>query len=296
MRIVPARNRSHSALGISLALLLWLASGGCAMVGQHLVLPGQAQATPAGMLPSSPDYELVSFNTQDGTRIGAQFGRALEADGRMSADFSHRPTVIFFYGMKHTAASGGTQGLFLKLRHLGVNVLIPDFPGYGMSEGRPSENGFYATAEASFDYLHARADLDPDRIVAMGWSLGTAPAIHLASRRSVAGLMTIGAFTNVTDMSRQLYPNTPDWLLSSFFSATRFDNLAKISAVTCPILIIHGRQDRLVPPSMADRLAEAAKAPVTQQWIAGAGHDNLWQVGGATLEAAVSAWLRSLGH
>ena len=242
----PLLKRPSHFLGLIFGLGSAVLMGGCASLGRLYILPGMNQGIPAGTLPPSPDYELLSLRTADGTRIAAQFGRALDATGQPLADYSHRPTMIFFYGMRHTVASGGTQMLFGEFRRLGANVLIPDFPGYGMSAGSASEESFYATADAALDHLLGRPDIDHGRIFAAGWSLGTAPAVDLASRRQVAGLLLIGAFTTAHDMGLRLLPNTPEWLVSSLFASCRFDNLAKIPAVKCPILLVQGAQDTMV--------------------------------------------------
>jgi pimeloyl-ACP methyl ester carboxylesterase len=282
------------AAGFMLGLGIGVIAGGCSSIGLRIALPGMAQGNPDGMLAPSPDYELLTLRTADGTKIGAQFGRALDADGKPLADYARRPTMIFFYGMKHVVASGGTQQLFGELRRMGVNAIIPDFPGYGMSEGRPSEQGCYAAGDAALDHLLGRDDIDHAQIISAGWSLGAAPAVDLASRRRVAGLLTVGAFTSAHDMGRLFYPNAPDWLVSSFFASSRFDNLVKISAVKCPILLVQGTRDSLVPPWMGDRLAGAATATVTRVPVKGATHDNVWRVGGEPLKQAITAWLAAL--
>jgi pimeloyl-ACP methyl ester carboxylesterase len=92
-----------------------------------------------------------------------------------------RPTVIFFYGNGACLAYMGE--VFNGFRRLGMNVLVPEYPGYGMSGGKPTEKGFYAAADAGYDYLAQRPDIDHDRIDAAGWSMGSAVAVDLASRR-----------------------------------------------------------------------------------------------------------------
>jgi fermentation-respiration switch protein FrsA (DUF1100 family) len=174
---------------------------------------------------------------------------------------------------------------FDRFRRLGANVLIPDFPGYGMSGGRPSEKGFYATADAAYDYLLSRPDVDRDRIVAAGWSMGAAVAIDLASRRKVERLVTISAFTTLPAAAHSLVP----WLPTSLIVRSRFDNIGKIPRVTCPIFIAHGTIDNLVPPGMADELAAAAKRKAVVYRVVGGGHNDVFYVGGDSLWGAIRA-------
>jgi len=247
-----------------------------------LVFPGSATQGLAGaLLPPSADYELIPLKTRDGTPIIAEFGRALGRDGKRAVDPGHAPTVLFFYGNGACAANMAAE--FWKLRQMGANVIMPDFPGYGMSGGKPSERGFYAAADAVLDYVTGRPGIDRDRIVAVGWSMGGAVAIDLASRRRVAALETISAFTSLPAVAHTVTPWLPvTWLLRS-----RFDSLSKIASITCPIFIAHGTLDRIVPPAMAGQLAAAARGKVVPFMIEGAGHNDVFDTGGDALWSAM---------
>src|SRR5947207_11496100 len=139
-----------------------------------------------------------------------------------------------------------------------MNVLIPEYPGYGLSDGQASEKGCYAAAVAAYEYLVGRPDVDPSQIFVAGHSLGGAVAIDLASRRKVAGLITLSAFTTTRDMGAKVSPWLLRWAVPSVLSRCKFDNLEKMRSVSCPILLIHGTADTLVPFEMAERLAAAA--------------------------------------
>ena len=130
----------------------------------------------------------------------------------------HWPTIIYFYG--NGACMAYSTDVFEHFRRLGANVIIPDFEGYGMSGGKPSEAGCYAAADVAYKYLLSRDDVDSKYIVAIGWSLGAAVAIDLASRRHVAGLVTVSAFTSLRDMAQQFI----SWLPMSLILKYRFDN------------------------------------------------------------------------
>lgn len=232
--------------------------------------------------------EILDLKTADAQHVGGIFGRALHPDGTPRDDSAKRPTVLFFYGNGDCVKQ--LTDLFQILRRMGFNVLIPEYIGYPMSGGKPSEAGIYATADASYEHLLDRADVDPRQIVAAGQSLGAAAAIDLASRRPVSGLATFSAFTTMTEMARKVVPILPTRLMLRHF----FDNEQKIAAVTCPILLVHGTEDGLVPFSMMARLAAKARGPVTIQEIAGANHNDLFLVGGAELLLAFSRFVESL--
>jgi len=185
--------------------------------------------------------------------------------------------------------------LFQRLRRAGANVMMPEYVGYGLGSGAPDEQGCYATADAAWQHLRSRPDVDADKVVAMGASLGGAVAIDLAARArpGPAGLMTILAFTSIPDMARVLAPGVP----IGAFIRHRFDSVSKMPAVTCPVLLCHSTGDRLVPYAMADRLAANTRAPVTRLMIEGADHRSaeLLQGGGEAIFGALDEFLGRLG-
>jgi pimeloyl-ACP methyl ester carboxylesterase len=192
-----------------------LALGGCATVGRRLVIPAKLQGDAQAQLPADPAYEVVPLRTRDGTRIFAQFGRAEFPPGLANADPAHAPTVIFFYGSSQNLAAPHNQIVFRGLRAMGANVFIPEYPGNGMSEGSASEGGCYAAADAALDYLLGRPDVDHARIVAAGQSLGSGPAVDLASRRPLAGLITVSGFTTTTEAGMNGVTWMPHWLANA---------------------------------------------------------------------------------
>lgn len=145
----------------------------------------------------------------------------------------------------------------------------------------------YTITNAAYDYLLNRDDIDRKSIVPIGWSLGAASAIELAYRRPVAGVVTISAFTNLRKMAHQFVP----WLPMSLILKYRFDNVGKLPEISCPILIVHGTEDDLVPPAMAGELAAAAKGKVKRYSVAGAGHNDVFEVGGVELLDQIEKFL-----
>ena len=275
-------------------VLLALVLGGCASIGERLALPGLVQGHPEAVLPPNPAYELVSLHTSDGTPLVAEFGKALDSRGQPISATEHAPTIVFFYGRLMCLAHSVTKDLFDKFRRTGANVIIPEFPGYGMSGGRATERGFYATADAVYAYLLSRKDIDKERIIAAGWSMGSGTAVDLASRKKVAGLIAVGAFTNLQDVGRPNLPWYARWLVHSLAARCQFDNLSKINVVSCPIILVYGSQDKLVPPMMADRLVAASASEVTRCEVDGAQHEDIWTVGGPAVWRTIERWLRPL--
>jgi fermentation-respiration switch protein FrsA (DUF1100 family) len=254
----------------------------------RLIFPGQetrgkdfAQVRPR----PGTGTELVRLHTHGGEPIVALLGPALTADGRPDPDADARPTLIYFYGNAMCLRYAAED--FERYRRLGLNVLIPEYVGYGMSGGSPSERGCQGTAEAAYDYLVSQRHIPPSRIIVGGWSLGGAVAIDLAYRKPVAGLIVFSAFTSGVEMGRRIAPFLPVSLLLRH----RFDNLHKIARVKCPILIGHGRRDEIVPFPMGQRLAEAAKVKVMTLWIDDAAHNDFYDVAGPEVDRAVMRFL-----
>ncbi len=246
----------------------------------RIVFPGQTtqgQNVADVTLPSGS--ELISLRSRNGQRVAALFGTALTDEGRPRPDASRRPTLLFFYGNAMCIAT--STDLFEAFRRLGANVLVPDYLGYGLSGGRATETGCYATADACLDHLRHRPDVDPTRIVVSGWSLGGAVAIDLATRRSVAGLAIFSTFTSTADVARDHVPYLP--AANLLLSGHRFASLDKMGRISCPVLIGHGTDDSLIPFGMMERLADATRGHVDLMPMPGAGHNDFFEMGGADL-------------
>ncbi|MGV3722534.1 MAG: alpha/beta hydrolase [Actinomycetota bacterium] len=244
--------------------------------------PGRATHTPTN------GTELIRVPTQTGETVALQFAPALKADGAPDAKASSRPSLLYFYGNGTCLKTGQSQ--IERLRRYGANVLAAEYVGYGMSTGKPSEAGCYATADAAYDYLLTRTDVDPSRIVSVGGSLGGAVAIDLASRRPVVGLATFMTFTRLGEVAQGHFP----WVPVAPLLHSRFDSIQKIKRVECPILLVHGTKDLMIPHAMQARLASAATAPVTQVVVPEGTHNDLFEIGEDEIEVAFRQFLAAL--
>lgn len=283
-KAAPPRRRGPLWLGLrALSIAFFSFLGFVAVLytfQDRLIFPGAAtQGRPDSVIRARPGEELVKLAT-DGGEVVAIYGPALDANGRPLPDPSSRPALVFFYGNAMCAAY--CAPLLDRFRRLGLNVMIPDYLGYGMSGGRASELGCRATAEACYQSLRKRG-FPPERIFVGGWSLGAAVAIDLASRQPAAGLFAFSAFTNLQDMARGIIPIP----LPGLLFAHKFDNLAKIGGIKCPILLGHGRRDSIIPFSMFERLKAAAKAPLSTLILDDADHNDFFDVGGERIDEAI---------
>ncbi|PHJ18213.1 alpha beta hydrolase [Cystoisospora suis] len=169
-----------------------------------------------------------------------------------------------------------------------VSVFCYDYTGYGLSlGGSPSEANMYGDIEAAYMYLIRELDYSPHQIIALGKSLGSAAATHLASRWSVlGGLILQSAFASIY---RVKLPH-----IEGHYPGDMCCNLHKIGRVRCPVLIVHGEQDALCAISHAKVLAEKHSGLTMTCYVSGGGHTNLcW---GALAMRVDSAVLRFLGR
>ncbi|HEV2295967.1 MAG TPA: alpha/beta hydrolase [Tepidisphaeraceae bacterium] len=286
----PARWRGIGWRVVRSALLIYLGvSLVLSMMQTMMIFPGtMSQGTPASIVRPDPSRELLELKTPDGQRVAACFGQALTIDGTPHPHARTKPTILYFYGNGMCMADA--IGEFTKLRRLGNNVIVCDYLGYGMSSGKPSETGCYAAAEAVWEHAINRPDIDKAKIVPMGWSLGAGAAIELASTKPVAALGIFSPFTSVADMARRVMPFFPTSLLLRH----RFDNETKLAKVTCPILIMHGTRDAIIPFEMSQRLARIAGHRATFEPVAGADHNDLFDVGGEEMFQTIGRFLESL--
>jgi len=220
-------------------------------------------------------FEKVRLTAADGVRIAAWVVRT------PASPF----WVLFFHGN----AGNNTQRIpYLAFLHsLGVNALLPDYRGYGESEGRPTERGVYLDAEAAWKWLTEKEGVPPEKIVIWGRSLGGGPACHLAPKVNPAGLVLESTFTSVKDMARRMFPVFP----VSLIVRTRFDNASKIADVRCPVMVIHGPADTLVPYRLGRRLFELANEPKEFMEIRG-NHNDTYSIDDEQCRRRWRAFLR----
>lgn len=190
-------------------------------------------------------YEEVFCTTADGERIAAWFVPAKDARG----------TLLMCHG---NGGNNGDRIYAIEFFHnLGLNVFIFDYRGYGLSTGKPSEDGTYKDALAAWKYLVEDQEIPADSIVIHGRSLGGAVAAWLARLETPAGLIIESTFTSIPDIGRRLYPFLPIRLLSRY----SYDTLAIIGEINCPVLVAHSRDDEMIPFKHGQKLFDAAQDP-----------------------------------
>jgi pimeloyl-ACP methyl ester carboxylesterase len=255
---------------VLLLLLLWL------FQRRLIYLPLDHQVPSAGsVLAGASD---VAVTTEDGLELGAWFVSP--------SDCEPRATVLFFPG--NAGNRSARAPLARALAERGFSIMLVDYRGYGGNPGSPSERKLARDARAAWSYLNRREDVDADRLIYLGESLGAAVALELAIEHPPAALVLRSPFTSMTEIGKLHYPFLPvGWLL-----ADRYPSIDRVSALRAPLLVIAGNRDNIVPlehsRALFDAAPERSKRFVV---IDGAGHND-WALldGTEMLDAIDDFW------
>lgn len=225
--------------------------------------------------PSSPpfkwDYEEVWLEV-DGERT---YGWFIPLEG---AD----KTVLFSHGNAGNIA-GRLESIQL-LRSMGFSVFAYDYGGYGLSTGRPSERRICADAEAAWKYLTVDRGIIPADIVLFGRSLGGAATAYLASKVEPAAVILESTFTSLPGVVR-------DMPLGRFLSKGirhQFPTLERVRDIHVPLLVVHSREDTLIPFKHGQAIFEAANSP--KEFLEIRGDHNMGFV--ESMDDYVAGWKR----
>ena len=262
----------HRRIAVVLPALLLLA--GCtAHVGEaQLLRPVAGGALNAEALArAAPAYSASDqwIVAPDGVRLS---GVLLRQPGA-------RATILYFGGNGYTIGRFGawTASIFAPL---GVDLMIVDHRGYGRSEGRPTQANLEADGVAAFDHLSRVAGVDPARIIVHGQSLGSFIAGHVAAERPAAGVVLESSATT-----------TEEWVAANLRGARALfvhaeidpalrgrGNLANMTRIEEPVLLLVGAADRTTPPGLSEALYAASPLPSRRKTLGivpRAGHNDV---------------------
>lgn len=249
----------------------------------YLLLCGLGCVWPEAVLfhPHASAYqdgpEITKLQTADGVQISAMYLPAPAA----------RYTILYSHG--NAEDLGNVSAHLYDLRRLGFAVLGYDYHGYGTSAGRATEQNCYADIDAAYEYLTGTLKVPPERIIVHGRSIGSGPAVYLAARQAAAGLPVAGLIIE----SGFTTAYSCVWV-GNLVPADAFRNINRIGQVKCPVLVMHGRDDGIVPFRLGRQLFEAAHEPKQCLWIDGAGHNDFSAVAGERYDQAIAEFVESL--
>lgn len=235
-------------------------------------------------------HDVVAM-TEDGLTLHGWHAQADEVEDRS------RRLILYFHG------NGGNRLHRIDdidlLTGLGNDVLIFDYRGYAENDGSPSEQGLALDARAAWDYATRELQVPAERIIVFGESLGGGVAVTLVAEKCKAGtppsgLILRSTFSSMTDAASFHYP----WLPIRLALLDRYDSRSRIDAVTCPILMMHGDNDHVIPLSLGEKLFRVAPQESTSGVekrlviLKGAGHNDVLDMGKGAMRSAMSSFLR----
>ena len=191
----------------------------------------------------------------------------LDEDHSIAAVYHSNPeskyTLLYSHG--NAADLGILKYFFMALHKNGYSFLAYDYSGYGHSNGSPSENQSYQDIQAAYRYLIEQQNIPPERIIAYGHSLGAAVATELAATNTVGGLILESPFVSAFSVR-------PVFTIMPF---DKFDIADRLPGVRAPVLIMHSRDDPIIPLWHSETLLTYIKTPLTTAWFDGTGHDGI---------------------
>ena len=229
-------------------------------------------------------YEPVDFTSADGTPLHGWF---------IHAKNTRRPkaTVVFSHG--NSGSIGYHLGFVAWLAESGFNVMLYDYRGFGKSGGTVERRGMINDVKAAFRYVSTRSDVDANRLVSFGHSLGGAKSITALAEAPVKGLRAIiidGTFASYQAMARIIGGKLGASVVTDEFSPKDF--VSKLSPV--PLLVVHGTRDEVVPVSQGRELFDAAAEPKTLFEVKTGRHGNSLSGDNGAYRKKLVAWLENV--
>ena len=237
-----------------------------------------------GMIFLPPETSYEHQPAKDSSAINILTGDA----NVIAARYLHNPksnyTILYSHG---NASDIGTVSEVLQaLYDAGFSVLTYDYPGYGYSSGKPTELGAYNAAEVAYSYLTDSLDVPPKKIILHGQSLGGGISTYLAAKKPVAGLILESTFATAFQV------RVPFRILPF----EKFPSIRRIRNIDCPLLLIHGTDDKTIPFSHSEELLAAAAEPKRLVAIAQADHNNVLWTDKETYLNAIREFANGLGQ
>lgn len=206
-----------------------------------------------------PRYMIETFPQENAPEHGIEKTFLQTDSGRVEAWYmppvsglagNPAPVVIFAHGNGELIDFWPEELRWFT--ELGVGVLLVEYPGYGRSEGAPSQRSITDAFVCAYDFLVAKKDVDSSRIIFVGRSIGGGAVCALAEKRSPAAIVLMSAFTSIRSFSSK-------YLVPGLLMRDPFDNLKVIASYDGPVLVIHGKNDEIIPFSHGVALSKAAR-------------------------------------
>ena len=190
-----------------------------------------------------PSLEIIWIQTRFG-KVEAWYLPPLKPPDNAPA-----PLVIFAHGNAERIDFCAQE--LRQFTRWGAGVLLVEFPGYGRSQGKPSQASITETFVTAYDLMAGRKDVDASRIILYGRSLGGGAVCALLQQRPAGALILMSTFTSVRSFASR-------YLAPGFLVRDPFDNLSAIQTFEGPVLILHGKRDDVIPYSHGKSLNQTS--------------------------------------
>ena len=228
--------------------LLVLYTGYCLMlflVQRHLLFPRY-------MMSSLVEEEHQNIPSLETIWIQTSFGKeeAWFLPPANLSDSQPAPLVIFAHG--NAERIDDCVGELIQFREWDMGVLLVEFPGYGRSEGKPSQASITETFISAYDLMTRRKEVDASKIIFYGRSIGGGAMCALSKHRPAAAILLMSTFTSVRSFAWR-------YLIPAGLVRDPFDNLSAVRKFQGPLLILHGKHDEIIPYAHGKSLHQAAR-------------------------------------
>ena len=181
------------------------------------------------------------------------------------------PLLIYFGGNSEDM-TGVLEDLFFELTRLRpCALLLVNYRGYGQSQGQPGEKQFFQDAVFLYDHFASRNEIDQTGVIAMGRSLGTGVAVHLASQRTLKGIILVSPYDSITNVAQEIYPYIP----VALFIRHPFDSASLASSIKTPLLALTAASDSTISSERSLALLAKWGGPRNHVSIPQADHNDL---------------------
>jgi len=209
------------------------------------------------------EFKVIEVKTQDGLTNIAWYAKPKKED---------YPVIVLFHG--NAGHIGDRSSKASLLTNAGYGVLLAEYRGYGGNGGSPTEEGLYEDGRAVMKWLQDNG-VRASKVVLYGESLGSGIAMQLSREYGVSGVVLESPFTSLADAGKYHYP----WLPVHMLIKDKYDNLKKIKKIDVPLLIIHGKNDQVIPFEQSEKLFKTAVTIKIFARKESGRHENLYDHG-----------------
>lgn len=169
---------------------------------------------------------------------------------------------VFLYSYGTGCQLNGSMSFAREFTRRGYGFLGYDYEGFGSSDGRPTLTATIRDVEAAYNYLTTECGIEPEQIIAIGYSMGTGPSAYLAATHPIGGCVLLAGFASIFQVKSRY----------GFWPGNKLQVSSWLKEAQCPVLLIHGTEDQVVPYRNAEINYNAIKGKKELITLPGVNH------------------------